>query len=521
VGVVDYTFGNYKIQPASFDLKMHNLPNIPASRRSGGAGNAVITTFNVENLFDLVLNEETAVDAIGQVGFDPGSEWGAGDTSTQNNTIRRKDTVCQGDTDETDAFDPAVEWDGFLQNTFDGLGSHSVTCGTASELFISEYVEGSSLNKAIEIFNGTGAPINLAMAGYRLQIFFNGNTSAFTTIPLTGTVAAGDVYVVADDGASSDVLAQADQTSTSSFFNGDDAVVLQKGGKNDAGSTPTASALETQLTKLALAIELELELPDILVVQEVENTAILQDLGDRVNAAAGTGYVASSFETSDARGIEVGFLWDADRVSLLEAFQLDDTIVPGVSAAFGPASPSPGREPLVGRFDINGYEVTVVGNHFKSKGGDDPLFGVNQPPIRVTEAQRKAQAQVVRDYVDTILDLDSHALVMVLGDLNDFEFGEPGEGTDHPLAILEGTTGGVPLRNLINLEKKAERFTFLFDGNSQVLDHVLVSPALLDGFVAVDILHFNAGFPADLGQEDTTPLRASDHDAVESRFDIR
>jgi len=330
IGMVDYTYSNYKLQPKSFDVKTHNLPNLPASTRSGPRGDTVITTFNVENLFD----------------------------------------------DEP----------------------------------------------------------------------------------------------------------------------------------------------ETKLTKLTLAIQVELELPEIIVVQEVENTAILQELGDWVNAAAGTNYQAVSFETSDARGIEVGFLWDDDRVDLLDAYQMSG---PDVEAAFGPSSPSPGREPLVGVFEIKGREVTIIGNHFKSKSGDDPLFGMNQPPIRITEMQRKMQARVVRDFVNGILDVNPNALVMVTGDLNDFQFGEPGEGTDHPLAILEGIEGGVPLSNLLNLEKDDERYTYVYDGNSQVLDHMLVSPALLDLFVAVDVLHFNASYPDALGKDASTPLRASDHDPLEGRFKFR
>ena len=62
-----------------------------------------------------------------------------------------------------------------------------------SDLIISEYIEGSSNNKAIEIFNGTGAAIDLAAGGYRLQFFSNGSTTASVTINLNGTVAAGDV----------------------------------------------------------------------------------------------------------------------------------------------------------------------------------------------------------------------------------------------------------------------------------------------------------------------------------------
>ena len=98
-----------------------------------------------------------------------------------------------------------------------------------TELFFSEYIEGSSNNKALEIYNGTGAPVNLAANAYSIQMFFNGSSSPGLTINLTGTVAAGDVYVVAHSSANATILAQADQTSGGGWFNGDDAVVLRKG----------------------------------------------------------------------------------------------------------------------------------------------------------------------------------------------------------------------------------------------------------------------------------------------------
>ncbi|MFI5925961.1 lamin tail domain-containing protein [Micromonospora sp. NPDC051543] len=107
-----------------------------------------------------------------------------------------------------------------------------VTPGAASaaptDLFISEYVEGSSNNKAIELFNGTGAPVDLTAGGYQLQLYFNGSTTA-TTIALTGTVAAGDAFVFASASAGAAILAQADQTTGASLFNGDDAIVLRRG----------------------------------------------------------------------------------------------------------------------------------------------------------------------------------------------------------------------------------------------------------------------------------------------------
>ncbi|HEU5250097.1 MAG TPA: lamin tail domain-containing protein, partial [Thermoanaerobaculia bacterium] len=101
--------------------------------------------------------------------------------------------------------------------------------GQPTELFFSEYIEGSSNNKALEIYNGTGSAVNLATGSYNVQMFFNGSASAGLTINLTGTVASGDVYVVAQSFANATILAQADQTNGSGWFNGDDAVVLRKG----------------------------------------------------------------------------------------------------------------------------------------------------------------------------------------------------------------------------------------------------------------------------------------------------
>jgi predicted extracellular nuclease len=99
----------------------------------------------------------------------------------------------------------------------------------SSELFFSEYIEGSSQNKAVEIFNGTPTAVDLAAGGYNVFISFNGGTST-RAIGLTGTVAPGDVYVYAQATADPAILAQADQTDTStSFWNGDDAVLLRKG----------------------------------------------------------------------------------------------------------------------------------------------------------------------------------------------------------------------------------------------------------------------------------------------------
>ena len=99
----------------------------------------------------------------------------------------------------------------------------------SGDLFISEVVEGSTNNKALEIFNDTDAPIDLAAQGYNVQMFFNGSATAGLTINLAGTLADDDVFVLAHASADPAILAVADQTNGAGWFNGDDAVVLRKG----------------------------------------------------------------------------------------------------------------------------------------------------------------------------------------------------------------------------------------------------------------------------------------------------
>jgi predicted extracellular nuclease len=99
----------------------------------------------------------------------------------------------------------------------------------ATELFFSEYVEGTSNNKALEIYNATGVALDLAAESYNVQMFFNGNPVSTLTINLTGVVADGDVYVLAHASAGAAILAEANQTNGAGWYNGDDAVVLRKG----------------------------------------------------------------------------------------------------------------------------------------------------------------------------------------------------------------------------------------------------------------------------------------------------
>ncbi len=102
-------------------------------------------------------------------------------------------------------------------------------------LIFSEYVEGNGNNKALELFNGTFAPIDLAASNYLIQVYFNGSlTPGASTVALTGILPAGATHVIVHPNASTSLLAFASQTNGAVSYNGDDAVVLRRGG---AGGT--------------------------------------------------------------------------------------------------------------------------------------------------------------------------------------------------------------------------------------------------------------------------------------------
>jgi uncharacterized protein len=275
--------------------------------------------------------------------------------------------------------------------------------------------------------------------------------------------------------------------------------------------------------------------PDVLAIEEIQdnNGAVNDAVTDAsvtwnkliaaIQAAGGPVYQYRQIDPVDDRdggepggNIRVGFLFRTDRgVSFIDrpgGGSTNGTAVinnmSGPQLSFSPGRVDPqnpawsdSRKPLAGEFRMHGKKVFVIANHFNSKGGDQPLFGRFQPPTRSSEAQRHAQAQVVNDFVDQIHAADPNANVIVLGDINDFEFSETVE-------ILEG---GV-LTSLMHTLPQSERYSYDFEGNSQVLDQILVSTNLLENFpIDYDPVHVNSEF-AD---------QASDHDPQVARLDLR
>jgi hypothetical protein len=280
---------------------------------------------------------------------------------------------------------------------------------------------------------------------------------------------------------------------------------------------------------LAAQIVTNLRSPDIVAAIEVQdnngptNDAVvdasttLQTLIDAIVAAGGPTYRFRQVNPVDDQdggepggNIRVAFLYNPARVHFVDRAGGGPTVANAVVNASGEPqlAHSPGRidptnaafqnsrKPLAGEFLFNGQRLFVIANHFNSKGGDQPLFGPNQPPVLSTEIQRLAQASVVRDFVQQILAVDANANVVVLGDLNDFDFSPP-------LAVLRGA-GLTPLADTLPAN---ERYTYVFDGNSQALDHILAS-ASLAAVAEYDVVHVNAEFAR----------QTSDHDPEVARF---
>ncbi|XHX78745.1 MAG: choice-of-anchor I family protein [Stenomitos frigidus ULC029] len=269
---------------------------------------------------------------------------------------------------------------------------------------------------------------------------------------------------------------------------------------------------------LAQAIVNNLKTPDIISLEEIQDNTgaeigdgvvasdvTLNLLIDRIVAAGGPRYefqVLNPVEGQDGGqpggNIRVGFLFNPNRVSFVEgSLQRLTDPNPAESDSFAGDDFASSRKPLVGTFLFNGQAVTIVANHFNSKGGDQPLFGRFQPPTLTSEAQRLQQATIVRDFVQSVLAADSNANVVVAGDLNDFEF-------SNPVNLVESAG----LTNLIETLPANERYTYNFQGNAQTLDYILVSGNLLNQLNGFDVVHFNSEFADQI----------SDHDPSVARF---
>jgi len=163
------------------------------------------------------------------------------------------------------------------------------------------------------------------------------------------------------------------------------------------------------------------------------------------------------------------------------------------------------RDPLEAVFRFRGETVTVLNCHFSSRFGSTPIFGGPQPFVQAGEAAREAQSLAINEVAAGLLEQDEDANVVVAGDLNTFEF------TNDLTEILPGAGDARILRNLVPKNRDDNVYTFIFEGNSQVLDHIFVSERLFDR-ARLDIVHVNVDFARRFGDvvgSDHEPLLAT------------
>ena len=199
-------------------------------------GNAsTVTYFNGDDAL-VLTKDDVVIDRFGKRGEDPGTAWtdpSDANFSTANKTLRRKASVTTGDTvAEADFPGTNNQWLVFDIDTADGLGcSGEGACSseaTPGLLLLTEYIEGSSNNKAIEISNVGGSAIDLDANVYKLTLFGNGADASNpgNSETLTGTLDPGKSLVFHNSGAAD--AFKVGNASTVTFFNGDDALVLTK-----------------------------------------------------------------------------------------------------------------------------------------------------------------------------------------------------------------------------------------------------------------------------------------------------
>jgi predicted extracellular nuclease len=264
-----------------------------------------------------------------------------------------------------------------------------------------------------------------------------------------------------------------------------------------------------RMARLGRHIAVHLASPDIVALQEIQdnNGAELGQvvdadrtyaaLIDAIVEAGGPRYAFIDLPpAADAEGgqpggnIRNGYLYRPERVRLI-----DDSAARFIDPAFDGA-----RAPVLAAFEFNGQRLDLVNNHFSSKGGSSPLFGEGERIVGGAEARRD-QARAVRALLRDRGAWSGSAHWVVLGDLNDHWFSEP-------LSILKGE-GGDRLVNLIETRPMDERWTYIFRGTGQAIDHILATPALA-GNAEVEVVHVNARL-AD---------QAADHEPILARFHL-
>jgi uncharacterized protein len=291
--------------------------------------------------------------------------------------------------------------------------------------------------------------------------------------------------------------------------------------------------IRRRLAKMSLVFRTLLRCPEIVGVQEVENISILRALAAQINRdAVGAGdedprYEAWLEEGNDPGGIDVGFLARTGRVRV-ESVRQEGKAATYVNAVSGAKERLNDRPPLVLRAEVGEgarrAKVAVVVNHLRSlRGVESPVDG---PRVW---AKRAAQAEYLAQLHQSLQEeIGAGGIAVSLGDFNAFEFSD---GYVDVVGTVTGTPARpenvvVPTASLVKPEwvnlvlglPPSQRYSYLYDGNSQVLDHVLVSKASLPYVTNFEYVRSNSDYPGIWKANSSRPERISDHDIPIATF---
>lgn len=290
-----------------------------------------------------------------------------------------------------------------------------------------------------------------------------------------------------------------------------DAEHLTVGAFNVENLDPTDP--QAKFDALAGNIVTNLGAPDIVGLEEVQDAdgpgagtnysgqPTAQKLIDAIVAAGGPRYLyvevaptMNNVSGGEANGnIRQGYLYNPDRVGFVSVSQITDTTPANGDTYLN------SRKPLVGVFTFNGETITLIDVHNTSRIGSDALFGMNQPAVNAGDDRRVEQTSFIKTYIEGLVASNPAAKVMVMGDFNAFQF---------ETSVTQLESGGA-VTNLANLLPVNERFSYIFDGNSQLIDHMLASPGLYAG-AQFDVVHVNS--------HQAVVNQTSDHDGSVARF---
>ncbi len=275
----------------------------------------------------------------------------------------------------------------------------------------------------------------------------------------------------------------------------------------------TAEGFDVRLEKASRQIREVLNSPDILAVQEVDNLSTLQSLATEIsNDDSSVSYIALLMSGNNG-DLNLGFLIrDSIRMDTFTQMGADEML------SFDSSLPVYDRPPLFfeGAFVDNGnsFPIKVINVHNRSLNDSNTSF---------VRDKRNEQAQSIAQMVQNIQAADAEANLVVIGDFNDYHFtdgytdmvGQISGNFDPSESLVSGPDLVDPdlFVQTTHLPEE-ERYSFVFWGNAEALDHALTSQALHDSVSGFEFGRGNADVPESLEDDRTTPLRSADHDGA-------